>query len=194
MLKQHHLRRLEGLFTNPDKEWPVIDREYLDSVVTLCKKYFIPLLIILPFIFLLAQIPEYRSLKSFIIKGGIAPLMFVLVYLAALFIVGIAVEEVALALGGDAREMSGPKLVYFSALPFLYSLVFFPIPYLGKIVVIITFFYQFFLLIKGGKILYEFSDRHLTLWVITILATFMILAGILLGAGFVLNFAIRAVT
>lgn len=173
--------RIDGLIRSPKQEWEKVDKEYFAGVWILLRQYFIPILLIVSTAMLLKFFITTdfdKSLSRELLKNVFIPLAFLIAYLILLFFIGIVMEEAAHTVGARENEMGGHKLLFFSALPFLISIALWPIPYLGKIVVMVFFVYQFYLFYMGAEQIFRLSPKRKWLWLLTGLLTFALIFGV----------------
>ena len=159
--------RLRGLFQEPDLTFISIFKEYHASARTILKEYFIILLIIIPLILSIHTLFITLAIKL-AIKMFLKTLIGMITYLLFLYCLGYIIDEINYRFGIDKIKMYGTKVCFLAALPMFSLLSLSIIPYLGKLIPLISILYHFFLLIKGASII-PIPSISIIPWFLTII-------------------------
>lgn len=108
--------RLRQLISGSAEVWQEIERDEHGSFYALFRKYHVPLLLPTIFFFCVRELVQYASLGRFLKHLVVYLPVFVTLYAAYIFLIGIIAEETAEHAGGRFSPQSGMRIALFSSL------------------------------------------------------------------------------
>lgn len=188
---QNLINRIKGLFQSPIREWETIKIEYLPNLWNLLYRYYLPIFLLVFLSFFIVSLIKTGFSRSLISSGILAPFLLFLLFIFALYLLGLILEEVSELMGNPVSPTLGIKLSFFSAYPLMYSLIFLPIPYLGLAINLLCLFYFFYLLTLATEYVLGISGKKRFFFNLTViiasLFVFFIISLIFLILSFLAN-------